>query len=37
MTDKLYYVIQFFPGAPTLKMSKLSIKGILRKLDKSNK
>ena len=26
MTDKLYYIIQFFKGVPKLKMSKLSIK-----------
>ena len=36
MIDKLYYLKQFFQGVPKLKMSKLSIKGILKKLNKSN-
>ena len=31
------YATEFFQGVPRLKMSKLSIKGILEKLDKLNK
>ena len=37
MTDKLYYLIQFFQEVPKLEMSKLAIKQKLGKLDKLNK
>ena len=32
MKDKLYYLKQLFQGVPKLKMSKLSIKGIFKKV-----
>ena len=35
--DNLYYLIRFFQGVLKLKMSQLSIKGILEKFDKLKK
>ena len=37
MTHKLHHLIQFFQEVPKLKMSQLSIKGMLERLDKLNK
>ena len=37
MTDKLYYLIKSFQGIPKVKVSQVSIKGILENKDKLSK
>ena len=37
MTDNFYYLIHFFQGVPKAQNVQLSIKEILKKLDKLNK